>query len=75
MSPLFPLTSHEDGAVRFWDASTTSLQLLYKLTTAPLFGSDVGAADNAAGEEEEWPPFRKVSHSVQLCWDVICHFI
>ncbi|XP_064594981.1 lethal(2) giant larvae protein homolog 1-like isoform X2 [Liolophura sinensis] len=54
------LTGHEDGAVRFWDASTTSLQLMYKLTTAPLFGSDVGSSDNAAGEEEEWPPFRKV---------------
>ncbi|CAG5134037.1 unnamed protein product [Candidula unifasciata] len=51
------LTGHEDGTVRFWDASTTSLRLLYKLTTSSLFG----IPDHVASvEEEEWPPFRKV---------------
>jgi lethal(2) giant larvae protein len=51
------LTGHEDGTVRFWDASTTNLRLLYKLQTSPVFG----ISDHAANvEEEEWPPFRKV---------------
>lgn len=51
------MTGHEDGSVRFWDASTVSLRLLYKLRTSPLF---VGEHDHSEHEEEEWPPFRKV---------------
>jgi lethal(2) giant larvae protein len=53
------LTGHEDGSVRFWDASGTTLRLLYKLTTADIFGTDVGA-DAPSPDEEEWPPFKKV---------------
>ena len=52
--------SHEDGSVRFWDASTTSVCLLYKLTTANFFGTDLAPADVTNIEDEEWPPFRKV---------------
>ncbi|XP_050394221.1 lethal(2) giant larvae protein homolog 1 isoform X2 [Patella vulgata] len=53
------LTGHEDGTVRFWDASSSNLRLLYKLTTVSYF--DISAGDqNSAEEEEEWPPFRKV---------------
>lgn len=55
------LTGHEDGSVRFWDASTTSVRLLYRLSTANIFGLDLGSHDQAA-DEEEWPPFRKVGH-------------
>ena len=46
--------------MRFWDASTTCLQLLYKLSTASVFGGDISHAENADNTEEEWPPFRKV---------------
>ncbi|KAM6379420.1 lethal(2) giant larvae protein homolog 1 isoform 1-T2 [Pluvialis apricaria] len=55
------LTGHEDGTVRFWDASGVSLKPLYKLGTASIFQTDCDHNDslNQAGEEE-WPPFRKV---------------
>uniref|UniRef100_A0A8B9E3L3 LLGL scribble cell polarity complex component 1 n=1 Tax=Anser cygnoides TaxID=8845 RepID=A0A8B9E3L3_ANSCY len=55
------LTGHEDGTVRFWDASGVSLKPLYKLGTAGIFQTDCEHNDslNQAGEEE-WPPFRKV---------------
>ncbi len=55
------LTGHEDGTIRFWDASTISLKFLYKLDTANLFDTDADANGQAAADgEEEWPPFRKV---------------
>lgn len=56
-----PLSRHEDGTVRFWDASGVSLKPLYKLGTANIFQTDCEHNDslNQAGEEE-WPPFRKV---------------
>ena len=57
---IIQLYRHEDGSVRFWDASTTSVHLLYKLTTANFFGTDMGAGDQTTIEDEEWPPFRKV---------------
>lgn len=58
---LSPLPRHEDGTVRFWDASGVSLKPLYKLGTASIFQTDCEHNDslNQAGEEE-WPPFRKV---------------
>ncbi|XP_055877126.1 lethal(2) giant larvae protein homolog 1 isoform X2 [Biomphalaria glabrata] len=54
------LTGHEDGTVRFWDASNSSLRLIYKLSTAPVFGVQDHTSDSHTPEEEEWPPFRKV---------------
>ncbi|XP_038069031.1 LLGL scribble cell polarity complex component 2-like isoform X3 [Patiria miniata] len=57
------MTGHEDGTVRFWDASTVSLRFLYKLSTAQAFLTDAEHADAGAGETEgEWPPFRKVGN-------------
>lgn len=58
---LHPFPRHEDGTVRFWDASGVSLKPLYKLGTANIFQTDCEHNDslNQAGEEE-WPPFRKV---------------
>ncbi|KAM5151012.1 LLGL scribble cell polarity complex component 2 isoform 2-T3 [Callospermophilus lateralis] len=55
------LTGHEDGTVRFWDASGVCLRLLYKLSTARVFltETDPGENLNAQGEDE-WPPLRKV---------------
>ncbi|XP_059146629.1 LLGL scribble cell polarity complex component 2-like isoform X2 [Physella acuta] len=54
------LTGHEDGSIRFWDASSTSLRLIYKLSTTPVFGIQDHAQDGHSPEDEEWPPFRKV---------------
>nr|CAG4649071.1 EOG090X00I4 [Scapholeberis mucronata] len=58
------LTGHEDGSVRFWDASTASLFLLSKFSTSSFFSSDDiddnPNEDQQVEEEDEWPPFRKV---------------
>ncbi|XP_006875593.1 PREDICTED: lethal(2) giant larvae protein homolog 1 [Chrysochloris asiatica] len=55
------LTGHEDGTVRFWDASGVALQPLYKLSTAGLFHTDFEHADSLGqAAEDDWPPFRKV---------------
>uniref|UniRef100_A0A672NDF1 Lethal giant larvae homologue 2 domain-containing protein n=1 Tax=Sinocyclocheilus grahami TaxID=75366 RepID=A0A672NDF1_SINGR len=55
------LTGHEDGTVRFWDASGVSLKPLYKLSTANIFQTDCDHNDSLTqAGEEEWPPFRKV---------------
>lgn len=54
------LTGHEDGSVRFWDASTICFKLLYKLDTASLFGEGHHGDHANQDGDEEWPPFRKV---------------
>ncbi|XP_073464271.1 LLGL scribble cell polarity complex component 2 isoform X2 [Aquarana catesbeiana] len=55
------LTGHEDGTVRFWDASGVCLQLLYKMSTVGVFQTDSDPNDNLNSHgEEEWPPLRKV---------------
>lgn len=52
------LTGHEDGSVRFWDASGVALSHLYTINTSGLFVGEEG--EPPAEEAEEWPPFRKV---------------
>lgn len=58
------ISGHEDGCVRFWNAGTSALSLLYTFKTNQFFSTedeafeDVG--NHAEEEEEEWPPFRKV---------------
>ncbi|VDH99093.1 lethal(2) giant larvae protein [Mytilus galloprovincialis] len=55
------LTGHEDGTVKFWDASGLSMKLLYSLSTATMFSVDFHPGEQNSPEvEEEWPPFRKV---------------
>ncbi|XP_062868941.1 lethal(2) giant larvae protein homolog 1 [Trichomycterus rosablanca] len=55
------LTGHEDGTVRFWDASGVALKPIYKLNTANIFQTDCDHNDSLTqASEEEWPPFRKV---------------
>uniref|UniRef100_A0AAR2KWH1 LLGL scribble cell polarity complex component 2 n=1 Tax=Pygocentrus nattereri TaxID=42514 RepID=A0AAR2KWH1_PYGNA len=55
------LTGHEDGTVRFWDASGVCLYPMYKLSTAMVFHTDADPNDNMnQSTEGEWPPFRKV---------------
>lgn len=52
---------HEDGTVRFWDASGVCLRLLYKLSTVRVFLTDTDPNDNLNAQgEDEWPPLRKV---------------
>ncbi|XP_066432765.1 lethal(2) giant larvae protein homolog 1 isoform X2 [Eleutherodactylus coqui] len=55
------LTGHEDGTVRFWDASGVALRPIYKLSTAGIFQTDCDHNEslNQSGDED-WPPFRKV---------------
>ncbi|CAI5766029.1 LLGL scribble cell polarity complex component 2 isoform X4 [Podarcis lilfordi] len=55
------LTGHEDGTVRFWNASGVCLNLLYKLSTVRVFLTDADPNDNLNQMgEDEWPPLRKV---------------
>nr|XP_012309140.2 lethal(2) giant larvae protein homolog 2 isoform X2 [Aotus nancymaae] len=55
------LTGHEDGTVRFWDASGVCLRLLYKLSTVHVFLTDTDPNENLNAQgEDEWPPLRKV---------------
>ncbi|XP_066471976.1 LLGL scribble cell polarity complex component 2 isoform X2 [Tiliqua scincoides] len=54
------LTGHEDGTVRFWNASGVCLHLLYKLSTVRVFLTDADPNDNMNQTEDEWPPLRKV---------------
>ncbi|KAJ7316024.1 hypothetical protein JRQ81_002186 [Phrynocephalus forsythii] len=55
------LTGHEDGTVRFWNASGICLNLLYKLSTVKVFLTDADPNDNMNQMgEDEWPPLRKV---------------
>lgn len=55
------LTGHEDGTVKFWDASGLAMKLLYTLSSATMFNVDFHPGEQNSPEvEEEWPPFRKV---------------
>ncbi|XP_069785455.1 LLGL scribble cell polarity complex component 2 isoform X1 [Narcine bancroftii] len=55
------LTGHEDGTIRFWDASGVCLKPLYKLSTVSVFVTDADHNDNLnQSTEDEWPPLRKV---------------
>jgi lethal(2) giant larvae protein len=52
---------HEDGTIKFWDASGLAMRLLYSLSTATMFNVDFHPGEQNSPEvEEEWPPFRKV---------------
>lgn len=65
---FFSIHRHEDGTVRFWDASGVALTPIYKLSTANVFHTDCDPCDDPPDpsddpdmqQEEEWPPFRKV---------------
>lgn len=72
---LFLFFSHEDGTVRFWDASGVSLKPLYKLSTANIFQTDCDHNDSLTqAGEEEWPPFRKVRDYSGVLMIFFIHF-
>ncbi|KAJ8679019.1 hypothetical protein QAD02_014806 [Eretmocerus hayati] len=56
------LTGHEDGTVRFWNASNVTLTPLYKYNSSVMFtGEHLDEMEQPSeDEEDEWPPFRKV---------------
>nr|CAG4646018.1 EOG090X00I4 [Macrothrix elegans] len=60
---LMLLTGHEDGSVRFWDASSPSLSQISMFSTSVCFSSDeLDALPNGeeVESEDEWPPFRRI---------------
>jgi hypothetical protein len=63
---------HEDGSVRFWDASSTNLPLLYKYSSAPVFVTEAASPD---ADEEEWPPFKKVRTSIPVMRQLILYLV
>ncbi|XP_011333953.2 lethal(2) giant larvae protein homolog 1 isoform X3 [Ooceraea biroi] len=56
------LTGHEDGTVRFWNASDVALTPLYKYNSSLLFtGEHLDVLEKPPEDDEnEWPPFKKV---------------
>ncbi|XP_017887722.1 lethal(2) giant larvae protein homolog 1 isoform X3 [Ceratina calcarata] len=56
------LTGHEDGTVRFWNASDVALTPLYKYNSSILFtGEHLDVLEQPPeDDEDQWPPFRKV---------------
>ncbi|XP_057332677.1 lethal(2) giant larvae protein homolog 1-like isoform X2 [Microplitis mediator] len=59
----FLLTGHEDGTIRFWDASDVALTPLYKYNSSLIFTGehlDVLEQSQDDDDDDDWPPFRKV---------------
>jgi len=67
-SPCCICIRHEDGSVRFWDVSSAGIRLLYKLTTADMFGGYYRGDMSDIDADEEWPPFRKVTFEFFFTW-------
>ncbi|XP_065899647.1 LLGL scribble cell polarity complex component 2-like [Dysidea avara] len=53
------ITGHENGTVKFWDATSVGMGLIYELKTKILF---VGMEDehDSGQSEYSWPPYRSV---------------
>lgn len=45
----------------FWDVGGYSLRFIYRLSTSALFDGEFGAPSGERTDEEDWPPFKKVS--------------
>uniref|UniRef100_A0A915DFG0 Lethal giant larvae homologue 2 domain-containing protein n=1 Tax=Ditylenchus dipsaci TaxID=166011 RepID=A0A915DFG0_9BILA len=65
------LTGHEDGSIKFWQASSENLQVMYKLKTGRHFEKSSSAPTCSASSED--PAARtSISHAVtgmELCLD------
>lgn len=56
------MCSHEDGTVKFWNVTGLAFNLMYTISTGKLFESDYDDGPPPDdGEEEDWPPFKKVA--------------
>ncbi|CAL1266431.1 unnamed protein product [Larinioides sclopetarius] len=53
------VTGHENGCVKIWNATSTSLQLMYTFHTSQVFVTYEGDEEKDEAVEE-WPPFRKI---------------
>ncbi|XP_035223356.1 lethal(2) giant larvae protein homolog 1-like, partial [Stegodyphus dumicola] len=54
------VTGHENGCVKIWKATLTSLQLIYSFHTSQVFVTYDGEEEKDDDDNEEWPPFRKI---------------
>ncbi|KAG8201923.1 hypothetical protein JTE90_027400 [Oedothorax gibbosus] len=54
------VTGHENGCVKIWNASLTSLLLISEFHTSQVFITYDGD-EESDGAIEEWPPFRKIA--------------
>ncbi|XP_075710837.1 syntaxin-binding protein 5-like isoform X8 [Rhinoderma darwinii] len=55
--PEIIVTGHADGSVKFWDASATGLQMLYKLKTSKVFEKQKPGEGKQTAEIVEDDPF------------------
>lgn len=55
------VTGHENGCVKIWNATSSSLELIYEFDTSLIFIT-YDADEESDDAIEEWPPFRKVSY-------------
>lgn len=56
---------HEDGTVKFWSANSLSMNLIFELNSACYLADYI--VPEASTEEQDWPPYRKVSlHVAQI---------
>ncbi|XP_065193626.1 LLGL scribble cell polarity complex component 2-like isoform X1 [Sycon ciliatum] len=66
------LTGHEDGSIRFWDATGVSMSLIYKVTTNSFFiNVDIPPEedDMEEAEADKWPVFVKAGTFDPFCDD------
>ncbi|KAF2366161.1 Lethal giant larvaeue 2 [Trinorchestia longiramus] len=50
--PELIVTGHADGSLKFWDASSVSLQVLYKLKTVKVFEKDKTRGGDGSNDED-----------------------
>ncbi|XP_031573788.1 syntaxin-binding protein 5-like isoform X2 [Actinia tenebrosa] len=50
------ITGHADGTVKFWDSSSASLILLYKMSTVKLFEKEKGKSSEESSDSSERKP-------------------
>ncbi|XP_019855603.1 PREDICTED: lethal(2) giant larvae protein homolog 2-like [Amphimedon queenslandica] len=56
------VTGHASGSIKFWNTTSSAMDLIYELKTSSIFqNSDGEEFDEAAFSEFQWPPYRKVS--------------
>nr|XP_033797543.1 syntaxin-binding protein 5-like isoform X2 [Geotrypetes seraphini] len=63
--PEIIITGHADGSIKFWDASATTLQMLYKLKTAKVFEKQKPGEGKQTAEIVEEDPF--AIQMISLC--------
>lgn len=57
------VTGHENGCIKIWNATPSSLQLICEFDTSLVFIT-YDADEESDDAIEEWPPFRKVCYII-----------